>query len=169
MGKRVYFVLVAFAITTLFFTSFIESYAAAPNAPTGLVADDVSPTQIDLSWNAPTNDGGSAITGYKIEVNIDNAGYIDLEEDTGNTDTTYSHTGLTTDTTYRYRVYAINADDISDSSGSAIATPTDDSEPPVEDQPPDAPTAFKASAISTTKIVLTWNEPIPCSNSALVP
>ena len=74
--RRVEFFLLSFlAITAFFFTSFVESYAAAPNAPTNLVADDVSPTQIDLSWNAPSNDGGSAITGYKIEVNIDSTEY----------------------------------------------------------------------------------------------
>jgi len=42
-----------------------------PNAPTGLTATVVSPTQVDLSWSAPSNDGGSSIIGYQIEVKED--------------------------------------------------------------------------------------------------
>ena len=40
----------------------------APGAPTGLAATASGPSQIDLSWSAPASTGGSAITGYKIEV-----------------------------------------------------------------------------------------------------
>ena len=41
---------------------------SAPGAPTGLTATASGATQIDLSWSAPASTGGSAITGYKIEV-----------------------------------------------------------------------------------------------------
>jgi len=159
--RRVEFFLLSFlAITAFFFTSFVESYAAdIPSKPTNLVADDVSPTQIDLSWNEPSDDGGSSITGYKIEVNIDNAGYIDLEEDTDDDDTTYSHTGLTTDTTYRYRVSAINSIGVSDASDSDSATPTSSSSSPVQDKVPNVPKEFKAAPLSLTEIILTWKEP----------
>src|SRR2546428_1229295 len=39
--------------------------ATIPSAPTNLSATAVSPSQINLSWTAPTNNGGSAITWYK--------------------------------------------------------------------------------------------------------
>jgi len=39
---------------------------ALPDAPTGFTATAISPTQIDLSWNAPANDGDSPIIGYQI-------------------------------------------------------------------------------------------------------
>src|SRR5207245_11278218 len=39
--------------------------------PTGLTTPYVSPSQISISWQAPLNDGGSPITGYKIERSID--------------------------------------------------------------------------------------------------
>ena len=82
-----------------------------PGAPTVLTATPaVKPTQIDLSWTAPGDDGNSPITGYRIEVSTDgsNGSWSDLEADTGNTDTTYAHTGLAPGDTRHYRVSARN-------------------------------------------------------------
>ena len=42
-----------------------------PAVTYGLRATGVSQTRIDLSWNAPTDDGGASITGYRIEVSDD--------------------------------------------------------------------------------------------------
>jgi len=39
----------------------------APGAPTGLGATAISVSRIDLAWTAPANNGGSAITGYRID------------------------------------------------------------------------------------------------------
>ena len=81
----------------------------APGAPTGLTAAADGQSQIDLAWTAPANTGGSPITGYRIEVSPDGASdWTDLVANTGNTATTYAHTGLTADTTRHYRVSAIN-------------------------------------------------------------
>ena len=41
--------------------------ATAPGKPTGLAAATRSQTEIGLSWNAPNDTGGRAITGYRIE------------------------------------------------------------------------------------------------------
>ena len=82
-----------------------------PDEPTGLTATPADePTQIDLSWTAPVDDGNSPITGYRIEVSTDgsNGSWSDLEADTGNTDTTYAHTGLDPGDTRHYRVSARN-------------------------------------------------------------
>ena len=88
-----------------------------------LVAAADGQTLINLDWREPEDDGGAAITGYRIEVSWD-AGMIwtDLESDTGTTDTTYSHTGLEPATTGHYRVSAINAVGLSDPSDAAFAT-----------------------------------------------
>ena len=42
-----------------------------PDAPTGLTAVKNGQTQIDLSWTAPAQTGGAAITGYFIESSPD--------------------------------------------------------------------------------------------------
>ena len=98
--------------------------AIAPGKPTGLAASASGDTRIDLSWTAPS-DGGSAITGYKIEVSTDgSAPWTVLEADTGNTDTRYSHTGLSPGSTRHYRVSAINAGGTSEASSTVSATTT---------------------------------------------
>ena len=81
----------------------------APEPPAGVAAIADGTSKIVVSWSAPGNDGGSAITGYRIEVSDDGvSGWSDLEDDTENTDTSYEHTGLSAGTTRHYRVSAIN-------------------------------------------------------------
>ena len=94
----------------------------APGAPTGLAATATGPSQIDLAWTAPASTGGSAITGYKIEVSPDGSNWSDLVANTNSTTTTYAHTGLQAATTRHYRVSAINAVGTSDPSGTDDAT-----------------------------------------------
>ena len=80
-----------------------------PAVTYGLRATGVSQTRIDLSWNAPTDDGGASITGYRIEVSDDGGStWSDLVANTGNSSRTYAHTGLAAGVTHHYRVSAIN-------------------------------------------------------------
>ena len=95
-----------------------------PGAPTGLAATANGPSQIDLAWTAPASTGGSAITGYKIEVSPDGSSWSDLVADTASTDTAYAHVGLNPATTRHYRVSAINAVGTSDASDSDDTTTT---------------------------------------------
>jgi hypothetical protein len=82
----------------------------APGSPTGLTATSVSSSQINLSWIVPSNNGGSAITGYKIERSTDSGiTWSTMVSNTGSTATTYSNTGLVASTSYTYRVSAINS------------------------------------------------------------
>ena len=94
----------------------------APEAPRNLYARGVSSTQIDLTWREPEKSGGD-ISGYKIEVSTDGGNnWSDLVADTSSTDTTYSHTNLTSGATRHYRVSAINAAGTSPVSDVASAT-----------------------------------------------
>jgi hypothetical protein len=76
-----------------------------PGAPTAVsaVARDASAT---VSFTAPVNDGGSAVTGYTITPYI--AGVAQTPQTFNSTATTESVTGLTSGTAYTFKVAAIN-------------------------------------------------------------
>jgi len=125
-----------------------------PQPPTGLTASADSFSQITLNWNAPTNDGGSAITGYKIARSSDGGStWITIVSNTGSTSTAYSNSGLSPNTTYSYRVYAINS--VGTSSPSNIASATTNTQL----LPPQPPTGLTATAISSSQINLSWTAP----------
>ncbi len=99
--------------------------ATVPDAPTGLIATDASPTQIDLAWVAPAYDGGAPISGYRVEVSETGAVWAGLVRNTESTATTFSHTGLQPGSVRHYRVSAINRAGTGAASASASAA-TDD-------------------------------------------
>ena len=91
--------------------------------PIKLTASVVSSSQINLSWSSPVEDGNTPITGYKIDVKRDNNPYTILVADTESTTKTYSHTDLTVNTKYTYKVSAINNAGTSEASNEFSATP----------------------------------------------
>jgi titin len=131
---------------------------SAPGIPTGLAATAVSPTQVNLSWNAPSSTGGSAITGYKIEYKKGTGQYETLASSTQNSTTKYSHAKLETGSTYTYRLYAINAAGISSASSEASATPTLSTSAPPSVTAPGQPT-LSAVLASPTQVNLSWTAP----------
>ena len=134
--------------------------AAAPAAPTGLTATKMGQNQIDLSWTAPTNDGGARISGYKIEYSTTGRGsWRSLRSNTGSTATSYSDRGLQPATTRHYRVRAINTAGESPPSNVARAT----TDPTV----PGAPTGLSATANGTSQIDLSWTAPSYNGGSAI--
>ncbi|MCV0392560.1 MAG: fibronectin type III domain-containing protein [Nitrosopumilus sp.] len=122
-----------------------------PAQVTGLSAVAVSPSQINLSWTAP-NDGGSAITGYKIEQK--DGPWSTIVANTGDATTVYSVTGLNADTTYQYRVSAINA--IGTGSPSDAVSATTQS---MTSTIPAQVTGLSAVAVSPSQINLSWTAP----------
>ena len=134
-----------------------------PGAPTSLTATASGTTTIDLSWTAPADDGGSAITGYRIEVSPNGtSSWTNRVANTGTTTTTYAHTGLSAGTTRHYRVSAINATGTGAASNTDNAT-TDDAATTV----PGAPTSLTATASGTTTINLSWTAPADDGGSAI--
>ena len=63
-----------------------------------LAAGSPPTTVIDLSWSAPSNNNGNAVSGYSIQKSTDGSSWSSITADTGNTNTTYTATGLSTDT-----------------------------------------------------------------------
>ena len=98
--------------------------AIVPNPPTNPIAQATSHSQINLSWLAPIYDGGSAITGYKIEAST--TGHVNswevMIEDTKSTDLIYQHKSLGPATTYYYRIATINSEGAGTPSSAIQAT-----------------------------------------------
>lgn len=94
-----------------------------PGQPTGLEAVAAGQSQINLSWTAPADAGGTPIVGYKIEYAVP-GDWASVVDNTNSTDTTYSHTGLMASTTYSYRVSAINGTHTGEPSATDMATTT---------------------------------------------
>ena len=94
-----------------------------PSQVTGLSATATGTTTIDLAWTTPVDDGGSPITGYKIQRESPiGSGFITIVTDTGTPASTFGDTGLTFATQYNYRVSAINAIGTGPASNEAAAT-----------------------------------------------
>ena len=99
------------------------SIKRAPSKPTGLTAGPATPTMVPLSWTAPEHQGATAVAGYKVEWSADgNDPWMVAEADTASTSTSYTHTGRAPQTTYHYRVSAINSVGASEASASVSAT-----------------------------------------------
>lgn len=115
-----------------------------PSVPTGLTVTAVSPSQINLSWNAST-DPDDAVAGYRI--------YRSGTLLTTVSATSTSDTGLSPSTQYCYAVSAYDtANNESGKSSQACATTNSAITQPV------APSSLAATAISSSRIALTWQD-----------
>ena len=94
------------------------SWTGAPWSPSNLVATRASSTQINLTWN----DGSHNETQFRIERKVGTGSFAFLVNKSANA-TTHSDTGLTTGTTYTYRVRAENATGVSGWSAETSAIP----------------------------------------------
>jgi len=106
--------------------------ATPPGAPANFA---VTPTSgaITLSWSPPSNNGGSPITSYKIEVKVGAGSYTPL---TNTPNTSFQHTGVTPGQTYTYRVFATNAVGTGNPSSSESAQVPQAPPPAVDHFPP---------------------------------
>ena len=111
--------------------------------------------QVSLSWSAPSNNGGSAITSYNIYRST-SSGTETLLATIGNV-LSYTDTAVTNGQTYFYKVTAVNSVGESSQSNEAGATPA---------AIPSAPqnlVAFPGNA----KVGLTWSAPSSNGGSAI--
>src|SRR5207245_2437165 len=119
---------------------------AMPSAPQNLQAT-AGTGNVTLSWQAPSNNGGSPITNYKI-YRSSSSGTEGLLVTIGNL-TSYTNTGLASGHTYFYKVTAVNGIGTSPQSNEASATTL---------TMPSAPQNLQATA-GAGNVTLSWQAP----------
>jgi chitodextrinase len=128
--------------------AFRTSTVQPPTAPAGLTASAAGSAQINLAWTASTSSVG--IAGYRVE-RCQGAGCSNFAQVATPTSTTYADSALAANTSYSYRVRAADtAGTLSAYSNTASATTAPDT------QPPSAPSALAATAVSGTHVSLSW-------------
>ena len=123
--------------------------ATVPGAPGSLSVSVNDTGKLDVSWGAPESNGGSAVTGYKVQWKEAPDSWdtpADVSETTV-TGTSHTVTGLTDGVEYTFRVFAVN------SVGDSSAT-DDESGTPRETT---APTLSSATVDGAT-LTLTFSE-----------
>jgi chitodextrinase len=119
----------------------VRTRDATPPSAANLTAAAVNATRINLSWSAAV-DPETGVNRYRI---YRNGTLID-----STAATSYGNQGLVPNTTYTYHVIAVNGEGLSGPpSNSASATTPDGS-------PPSAPSGLSATAMSMSRIDLTW-------------
>src|SRR6266699_858725 len=121
--------------------------ANAPTAPTNLTATASGPVQINLSWTAATETGGT-ISQYLIE-RCTGATCSNFVQVATSPTITFNDTSLTGSTTYNYRVRATDAANNLGPYSNVVSATT--SAPTFT-----APSNLTATAASTTQINLSW-------------
>lgn len=86
---------------------FSYGYDVLPIAPTISTVTN-SGNDITVSWTAPSDVGGTPITGYRIQRSLDDVTWATIVADTLSTSTSYIDYGQAYGQTYYYRVAAIN-------------------------------------------------------------
>jgi hypothetical protein len=145
-------------VTTTLYNVTLSATLTAPGAPTSLLTSP-SNGQESLSWTAPADNGGSAITDYLVEYKLSTEPTIWTTFNDGvSTGTSTNVTGLTNGLTYNFRVSAINT------IGTGVASSTADGTP--NPSVPSAPISLSASSGLNSSSLLSWT--IPLSNGGSV-
>jgi chitodextrinase len=120
--------------------------AAAPTAPSSLVGVSNTPASITLNWSAATDDDG--VAGYRV---YRDAATVPIATTAANI-LTYTDSGLVPASTHTYSVTAFDFvnNESAHSPTVTVTTMTDTSSPSI-------PLNLSATAISDTKINLSWS------------
>jgi titin len=114
----------------------------APAPPSGLAVTPLSASSLKLDWS----DQSSNETGFRIE-RATGGGAFGTVETVGADVTTFTNSGLSSNTSYRFRVRAIN--------GVSVSTATDEAAGLTY---PAVPAGLSATALSATQVRLNWSD-----------
>ena len=126
--------------------TFIPTDYTAPSPPGNLRATNVTADEVDLAWDAATDDTG--VTGYRVYRDGAQVGEVD-----GST-LAYGDTTVAASTQYTYRVTALDAigNESAPSDPVMVTTPAHP-----DTTSPSPPTTVTAAAVSHTEIDLGWS------------
>ena len=131
------------------------TFTTSPTKPGKTRSVDASTTEsgtLFITWQAPDSDGGSAITGYKVQWKSGTqsfGGDPSREHTTGDSIPNYLITGLSNGTEYTVRVIAVNAVGDGPPSDTTTGTPVG---------PPDAPPNVQAGS-GHQQLTVNWGAP----------
>jgi hypothetical protein len=131
----------------------ITTLADVPGAPTSLTKASITSSGISLGWTAPANNGGAAVSDYKVEVSRDSGSTWSTIPRAVSTSRTLAVKGLAPGTAYQVRVSAKNSAGFSSfltGSFTTLATV------------PGTITNLSTSNVLGTSLTLTWD--LPASN-----
>jgi serine protease len=138
-------------------STFTTAATTAPGVPTSVTGTRGN-NSVSLTWAAPTDDGGSAITDYVVQFSSNGGGSWSTFADGVSTTTAANVTGLTNGTAYAFHVAAKNAVGTgSYSVASAAITPA---------TTPGVPTSV-AGTPGNGSVSLTWTAPSNTGGSAI--
>src|SRR5207245_2277868 len=120
------------------------SDTTAPSVPTGLTASAASCSQINLSWNASTDTGGSGLGGYQV---YRNGSFLKTVTTTSTRDTGLSPATSSSDT-------VLADDDAANYSAQRAAAGATTSATCPDTTAPSVPTGLSATAASCSQINL---------------
>jgi parallel beta-helix repeat protein len=120
-----------------------------PSVPTGLTTTLVTQNQVDLAWNASTDNVG--VTGYTIYRGGATIGTVN------GTTTTFQDSTVNPNTTYSYTVQAFDA--AGNKSSQSTALPVTTPAPP-DSQPPSVPANLRTTNITSSFVDLAWDAAI---------
>ena len=135
---------------------FYVRITSTPSAPQNFAATPGN-SRVDLSWSAPSSDGGSAIIRYNIYRGTSSTS-LSLSAQT--TLLAFADTGLTNGVTYYYKVTAVNANGEGQPTSILSATPQ------ASTTVPSAPQNLVATP-GNTQISLSWQAPLSNGGSTI--
>ena len=123
----------------------------APSTPAGLMASSTTSSSVSLAWTASTDNVG--VTQYQILRAPGASGGTFAQVGTSTT-TSFTNTGLTASTTYRYQVRAADAAGNTSAVSNTVTAMTQGGGG--DTQAPTAPTGLTAPTTTSTSVSLAW-------------
>ena len=131
----------------------VSTLTTVPGVPKSVAVSSVTSSTATMSWTAPTDNGGSAITDYTVQTSRDDGTTWVTVAHTASAATSMNLSGLAPGTRYLYRVATKTAVGSSDYVQGELTTLA---------VVPGAPLSLGSTSVTATSLTLTWN--LPTSN-----